>query len=201
MLPYINLVSLIDCDVSNRRIKFFLSNDEKIWAKNFLSEIFIFPEKFIIGVKLKSLPSRSWRDWPIKNFLLLVEKILKIKPNAHFLLYGASFENEELQKLSLSIGKNYCNVLTNLSLRQVGAVMSQTQLYIGVDTGLTHLMSAFDIPMIALYHGLSPSNKAGPLGHPCFVALDHPLGKKCEEDDLLDVISDEKVFRKIKQFL
>ena len=61
-----------------------------------------------------------------------------------------------------------------LSLRESAALMSRLDLYIGVDTGPTHIMGALDAPMVALYHCHSPSRLLGPLERPrCFV-VDHP---------------------------
>src|SRR5258708_8105644 len=55
--------------------------------------------------------------------------------------------------------------------------MSRTDLYVGVDTGPTHIMSTFDIPLVGLYHCIHPSKLAGPGDHPCFYAVDHPRAR------------------------
>jgi heptosyltransferase-3 len=53
--------------------------------------------------------------------------------------------------------------------------MNQVDLYVGVDTGPTHIMGALHKPMVTLYHPTAPSSALGPFGHPCCYAMDHPL--------------------------
>jgi len=38
--------------------------------------------------------------------------------------------------------------------------------FIGVDTGITHLATCFDIPSIVIYHPDFPASKYGPIDHP-----------------------------------
>ena len=61
-----------------------------------------------------------------------------------------------------------------LSLRQTAAVLARMQLYIGVDTGPTHLAGALQVPMVALYHCLSPARAFAPLEHPALRTLQLP---------------------------
>jgi heptosyltransferase-3 len=80
--------------------------------------------------------------------------------------------------------------------------MSLTDLYIGVDTGPTHIMSAFDIPLVGLYHCLSSSKLTGPLEHPRLYAIDHPrLGKDCTEHSPMAEIRVETVFAQVARAL
>ncbi len=81
-------------------------------------------------------------------------------------------------------------ILSGLSfLKDVGAITKRGALwrgwfgarrydhavvYVGVDTGPTHLMSTFDIPLVGFYHCISSSKLTGPADHPCFYAVDHP---------------------------
>ena len=61
-----------------------------------------------------------------------------------------------------------------LSLRESGAVMQNLDLYIGVDTGPTHLAGALGVPMIGLYHCLHRGKWLAPREHPNLVVLEHP---------------------------
>jgi heptosyltransferase-3 len=79
--------------------------------------------------------------------------------------------------------------------------MSNINLYVGVDTGPTHLMSAFDVPFVGLYHGKSPSSIYGPLGHPRSQLIDHPLGRMCNQYSSMADISVNDVFSAILKVL
>jgi len=62
-------------------------------------------------------------------------------------------------------------------------------LYVGVNTGPTHIMSTFDIPMIVLNHCLLKNSVYGAIGHPHYFSIDHPDDKKCSEDSAMSDIS------------
>jgi heptosyltransferase-3 len=80
--------------------------------------------------------------------------------------------------------------------------MSLTDLYIGVDTGPTHLMSTLDIPLVGLYHGFSPSRLIGPLAHPCAYLIDHPLAATgCTTEAPMSDITVDSVWQAVVQAL
>jgi heptosyltransferase III len=62
-----------------------------------------------------------------------------------------------------------------LTLRETVAVMKEIDLYIGVDTGPTHLYGALKKPMVAMYHSTLPSALYAPLQHPALYVVDHPM--------------------------
>jgi heptosyltransferase-3 len=73
--------------------------------------------------------------------------------------------------------------------------MNQLDLYIGVDTGPTHIMGALHRPMVALYHGYSPSTLLAPLEHPCLYVVDHPqAGPNCSPDESMAAIPVDAVW-------
>ncbi len=135
------------------------------WARKNIEDHGIKKESFLFGYKVFSLPSRSWRDWSVYRFFELSQLILQVKPEAKFLLFGGVAEGEKLGELQKMIGSEIAFLFVNLSLRQVGAMMSNLNLYVGVDTGLTHMMSSFYVPMGILYRQKDPSEFAKPIGH------------------------------------
>jgi len=76
-----------------------------------------------------------------------------------------------------------------MPLRETAAVMSRTNLYIGVNTGPTHIMSTFDIPMIVLNHCLLKDSIYGALGHPHYFPIDHLDDERCSENSSMGDIS------------
>jgi heptosyltransferase-3 len=58
--------------------------------------------------------------------------------------------------------------------------MSKMDLYVGVDTGPSHIMSAFDIPMVVLFHCLSSNLHTGAIEHPCYFPVNHE-SEECNE--------------------
>jgi len=79
--------------------------------------------------------------------------------------------------------------------------MDHTDLYVGVDTGPTHLMGALHRPMVALYHGYSPSRVLKPLDHPCLTVVDHPLADSFTETASMADISVDHVWNAVTRAL
>jgi heptosyltransferase-3 len=127
---------------------------------------------------------KTFRRWPIECFAGLAERISATWPHAHFLIYGGDEEPERVRWLKDRLAERATLYAGTLSLRETGALMSLTDLYVGLDTGPTHIMSAFDIPLVTLHHCRIPGRYVAPLDHPRGEAIDHPrLGcGNCTDD-------------------
>ncbi len=147
----------------------------------------------LIGLQVASFPTKAFRDWPVESFAELARRLRARWPQAHFLIFGGGEERERTAWLAAQLGAAATCFAGQLTLRQTGALMSQTHLYVGVDTGPTHIMGCFDIPMVAMYHCHSPSRLLGPLEHPCFYPVDHPHPHPCPETTPMAAISVETV--------
>src|SRR5262249_4143365 len=140
------------------------------WARETLQHA----NRPLIGLQVASFPTKAYRDWPIEHFEALCERILEQWPEAHFLIFGGTLEKDRTDALAKRLGRHATLFAGTLTLRQSASLMNLVDLYIGVDTGPTHIMGALHRPMIALYHCYSPSRVLGPLDHPCCYIIDHP---------------------------
>ena len=70
-----------------------------------------------------------------------------------------------------------------------------------MDTGPTHIMSCFDIPLVVLYHCQLPSRLLGALEHPCFYPVDHPRPHPCAVETPMGEIAVETVFAAVERAL
>lgn len=132
----------------------------------------------LVGLQVASFATKSYRDWPAESFLALCRRILARWPEAGFLIYGGAEEKARTLWLKEQLGNAACHLAGQLTLRETAAMMSLTDLFVGVDTGPTHLMSSFDIPIIGLYHPRHPAKCLAPKDHPLNFSLDHP----CADD-------------------
>jgi heptosyltransferase-3 len=121
-----------------------------------------------------SFPTKAYRDWPVHHFAALCKKILCAYPQTHFLLLGGKEESVKIRELENALGEHATVVAGKLSLRQSAALMQQLGLYVGVDTGPTHLAGAIGVPMVALYHCFSPGRLLAPLDRDKLRVVEHP---------------------------
>jgi heptosyltransferase III len=187
---------------AGQRLAYRVSETESAWATTFLARHLPPEAAPIVGLQVASFPTKAWRDWPIEHFAALCEKILGACPHAHFLIFGGAAEQGRTGLLRRQLGGRATSVAGRLTLRQTAALMSRVNLYVGVDTGPTHIMGCFDIPLIGLYHCQSPSRVFGPLEHPLLHAIDHPrLDHDCSTETPMAEISVERVWQQVQAVL
>lgn len=158
-----------------RHLDYTVTSDETKWAQTQLAQAVPAGCQALIGLQVASFPTKAYRDWPLEHFMALTERIRAHYPHAHFLIFGGSEEQERTRALADTLGNAATCYAGRLTLRQTAALMNELDLYVGVDTGPTHIMGALHRPMVALYHGYSPSRLLAPLDHPCAYIVDHPL--------------------------
>ena len=157
----------------------------------------------LIGLQVASFPTKAYRDWPIKRFEALCERILGRWPAAHFLIFGSDLEKSRTEALARRLGDHATLLAGKLTLRQSAAMMNRVDLYIGVDTGPTHIMGALERPMIVLYHCYSPSRLLAPLERSGLFAIDHPRTAEegCGPETPMAEIAVEPVWAKVVEAL
>ncbi len=198
----LELPKAVGITTQNLRIDLALTKTEQDWAKQKLHEHGIAPENILVGFQTTSFHTRPYRDWPIENFRELTNRIRAQNPNARFILFGGRDGLERNQALALDLGERCISFANQLTLRQTAAIMSCLNVYVGVDTGPTHIMSTFDIPLVGLYHALSKTHHTGPLQHPRDYCINHPADEAGADDTIpMAAISVDQVFEQVHKAL
>ena len=176
------------------RLAYQITEAESAWARARLGET----RGLRIGLQLASFPTKAYRDWPLESFITLARAIRTRHPSSEFLVFGGAEDRKRALELEQALGSGCTVFAGTLSLRQTAALMSCTQLYIGVDTGPTHMMSCFNIPLVALYHCYSPSRLIGALEHPRYFPVDHPRPHPCSIETPMSEISVDRVLAAVE---
>lgn len=186
---------------AGKALSYSVTADEAYWAADFLVRHQVHDCYPMLGLQVASFPTKAYRDWPLDHFVELCRRIRSRWPGARFLIFGGELEQERTVALAAELGASATLCAGRLSLRQTAALMNRIDLYVGVDTGPTHIMGALHRPMVALYHGYSPSRVLAPLDHPCFYAVDHPLADRCTPEAAMAGISVDSVWQAVEQAL
>jgi heptosyltransferase-3 len=186
---------------AGKAIAYRVTDDERRWARGFLGQHGIAQARPLVGLQVASFPTKAYRDWPLPSFVELCRAIQARWPEVHFLIFGGALEKSRTESLAAEFGAAATLCAGQLSLRQTAALMDRVDLYVGVDTGPTHLMGALHRPMVALYHGYSPSRVLRALDHPCATAIDHPLADRCTPEASMADISVDTVWQAVEQRL
>ena len=186
---FMSLPKAINISTVTKRLSLSLTEKDRLFAENTLIENNL-NNKILVGIQAIGFPTKSYRDWPIEYFSELCTKMIDKNLNIHFLIYGGCDEKEK-KKIDWLFDSlmGHATSLIGMPLRETAAVMSRTNLYIGVNTGPTHIMSTFDIPMIVLNHCLLKDSIYGALGHPHYFPIDHLDDERCSENSSMGDIS------------
>lgn len=159
------------------RLAYCVTAEERAWARQWLAAQ-VPSGRPLIGLQIASFPTKAHRDWPVSSVLELINSVAATHAQARFLLLGDAAAAEKAKPLLSAYPRQAVLAAGRLSLRQSAALMAELDLYIGVDTGPTHLAGALGIPMVALYHCAYPGRNLAPLQHPACIAIEHPLTGK-----------------------
>lgn len=158
----------------SRRLDYRATEQEIRWAANWLADHggHGYP---LVGFQVASFPTKSYRNWPMENFCSLAERILATHPQARLLIFGGKADTAPAAQLAHALGHQATSMAGKFSLRQTAALMRHLDLYVGVDTGPTHLAGALGIPMVAMYHCQHRGLHLAPLEHPAYLGVvEHP---------------------------
>ena len=161
---------------------FYLSEEEKIWAKQETSQ----SDKPILAICTKS--KEPVKNWPEANWLKLIQNL-----KANFFIIQLGDDKEP----SFKDTYRYAG---KLSMRESAAILSTANYFIGPDSLLMHMANGLDIPSTIIFGGSRPVDCFGysqnvnlsstPQCSPCWIhegyeSCDHDL--KCmKEIKLLD---------------
>ena len=105
-----------------------------------------FLERYIAIAPLASIPQKSWG---LENYRLLCNKLCK---NYKILLLGSANQQESLRFIENG-NKNVINTAGMFKLNDIPSIIKNGILFIGNDSGLTHIALKLDVPLIAIIGG------------------------------------------------
>jgi len=160
--------------VGDKRLAYVVTSDERAFAGQWLARHGRVANDLLIGLHPFSFPTKSHRNWPLDYFLELAVRIVGQYPASHILLLGDVSARKRLAVLKETLRERCTIAAGTLSLRQYAALLERLSLYVGVDTGPTHIAGALGVPMVGLYHPAYLGRYLKPIGHPRCIALEHP---------------------------
>lgn len=158
-------------DGEDLRLAYAVSADERYEAHRWLNAQ---GKGRWVGIQPVSFPTKAHRNWPLDHFCKLLRHLAANHTDIRFVVLGDATALEAAQHLQATVPGRVAVAAGNLTLRASAALISALDLYIGVDTGPTHIAGALRVPMVALYHCSYPGRNLMPLGHPALRMIEHP---------------------------
>ena len=120
------------------------------------------------------------KQWPLEYFVELGCHLHQ-KHGARLLFVGGPGDEEMGKKLAHSIGASAIDLTGKMTLRQMAAVIKRCRVYVGNDSGPTHVAAAMGVPTVAIF-GSSCPHRFHPGEHTALLWLDLPCGP-CQSTD------------------
>jgi heptosyltransferase-3 len=96
------------------------------------------------------------KNWPVENWRELYLALRKTRPDARFLIVGGESDTPRLAALR-EVATERTTFLENLPLPELGAILSRCRLFLGHDSGVSHLAAAAGAPCLLLFGPTDPA--------------------------------------------
>ncbi len=142
------------------------------------------------------------KNWPLPYFVEVIEWWRDQMGGKTVIALGPVEEERSGFECILRPG---CTIARGLSLAQLAAIISRSELYLGNDNGVTHMAAALGIPTVALF-GPSDVHRWGPRGRRVYI-LRHEIEcapcsvaamKSCGHKSCLRALKPAQVIRQLK---
>jgi ADP-heptose:LPS heptosyltransferase len=181
--------------------RLFLLDDDLFHASQMLDQIQSRENTPLIALHIGSGSKK--KIWPPERFAHLTEKLVQ-EDGASIILPIGPADEEPVRDYCTLVSSEAITPLRNLPLLTLAAVFKRCRLYVGNDSGITHLAAAVGIPVIALFGPTDPA-VWGPRGEK--VSIIHRKSecspcsgeemKQCVNRKCLEGITVEEVYDRI----
>ncbi len=162
----LNQLTRFGIPISETNPRLHLGEPDREWGRNFWGERGLSPEERAKVIILHPGSGSRKKTWPLKHFLDLFRH-LQGHPGGKFFIVLGPAEGPEIQRAFEEMASPHLIPARGLSLIQLASVMEGCRLFIGNDSGISHMAVALRMPTIVIF---------GPTDHRVW----SPRGEKVE---------------------
>jgi ADP-heptose:LPS heptosyltransferase len=167
--------------LEQRRPLIYLNDKDVKEAQNKLNELGVSNDDKLMILSPETRSKKEMKEWPYDRFISLIERINK---NYDFKIITFVSKENPYDYVGTILLKGY-------PLGPSSAMIQKANFYLGLDNGLTHMASCFDVKMISIHIGF-PVECCGPLS-PFATTIAH------KPFDPPDSISVDEVYEALQQ--
>ena len=199
---YLAVLQSLGFQAAVKRSEFFLSEEERVEARMFFEKL---PQKrFTILLH----PKANWQPkmWPPMYFARLADLLIE-DLNAQVFITGSKQDLDLALKIKKASRLKPSLLAGETTLRQLAALLEESDLFISADTGIMHLAASLNTSLIALFGATDPRLN-GPRGEGIIKVIykekDCPMPcykVDCKDNICMTAIKPEEVFEEAKKIL
>ncbi|PIU42085.1 MAG: hypothetical protein COS99_02065 [Candidatus Omnitrophica bacterium CG07_land_8_20_14_0_80_42_15] len=188
-----------ECYTNDKAFKIYFSESDSDYIERLLRDKGITKNDFLIAIHPGS--GLTSKCWPIERFAALMERISK-KYKSNIIVIGGSSEKDLVAVLKAASKASFIDAVGKTNIKQLAALLKRCRLFVGGDSGVMHIASAVNTPIVAIWGGHNKMSHWRPLtGDAVVVYKDiecRPCGlAKCDHLRCLKLISVDDVFEGI----
>jgi ADP-heptose:LPS heptosyltransferase len=118
------------------------------------------------SVHLSISASTPVKEWPLENWIDLVQMLLEKRPSVQIVATAGSNprEQERLRKLAAAGSGERLQCIEGVNIARLAAVLQRCRLHIGSDSGALHLAVAVGVPTLTVFREYSCLAEWMPVG-------------------------------------
>ncbi|WP_240481029.1 glycosyltransferase family 9 protein [Ectothiorhodospira sp. BSL-9] len=146
---YRHLAEALGLDVGDFRMQVGLSEGDRRVAETVAGD---HPQGYLVACPFTTRPQKHW----VEAYWGTLAPRLRERYGMRLILLGGPGDRAAADRIAEQAGEAVDNRVGETSLTEAAAVIAGARLLVGVDTGLTHMGPAFNIPTVALFGSTCP---------------------------------------------
>lgn len=139
----LELLQFIGGEIHHTALEFWADADDDKIAERLMNNISLPRVVFAIAAL------QEHRRWPVERYAAVASH-LRLKYNASILLIGGPADKEMANNFVAQVDFPVTNLVGKSTLRQTGALLKRSRMYIGNDTGPMHIAAAVGTPIVCV---------------------------------------------------
>lgn len=154
---YLDLASLMNCDVSNQQLELFYTDEHQELADEFLKQAPSLDPKRLVILNSGSASGQN-RHWSIKRYHAVARQLVDAHGYSVIINCGPA-EREDARQFAESVNRPEVVSLADvpdLSFGFLKALLTRAQVLVSTDSGPRHVAAAVGIPVVAILGPIDP---------------------------------------------
>ena len=140
----------------------FPSEADKEFAAEYLGRAF--PGRAGPLVALHPGSGGERKNWPVEKWMVLGETLFRLAPAARVLLVGGEADHAQIGHLRAAWKERNVCMAVDVPLPELAAILQRARLFLGHDSGISHIAAAAGAPSLLLFGPTDPDIWAPLLG-------------------------------------
>jgi len=182
----LQLVKEIGAYTEDLSLRIEFPQEELKKTRDFLNSQALEPKNYIV---ISPFCSNPLKEWPLKNFLELAEKLSK---GIRVVVTGSSEDQERGNLFNSLKERGVLNLIGKTSLLQLAGILKYAKLLISNDSGSVHLACCVGVKTVVLFGNTKPSQSSqrwGPWGKD-HIVIEKPQVSQIRVEEVLRILED-----------